>query len=228
MISQHPDANNTPTLPIPIDNRAVIDDVSTPMMELTSTFQYLQTDYNITQAICSLVATLPIPINIFHVKSHQDHTTPFPDLTPYAQINVLTDAHAEMIDTMPPPTIGLFPTWVPRTTATLFHDNNQVTSNLPKYIHTTAHTPAMRNYLIRRSHTATGREATWNDVVFDSIAWQHLGQAFQKHTVGQSTQLSKYMNDLLPTLCRLQTFDNRSNGYCFACNQLWEDTNHVL
>jgi hypothetical protein len=86
----------------------------------------------------------------------------------------------------------------------------------------------MRAYLIRRSKSATGRDSEWNDEVYDSIAWQHLGQAFQKHTVGQRIQLSKYMNDLLPTLRRLQTFDNRSDGRCFACNQLWEDTNHVL
>ena len=36
------------------------------------------------------------------------------------------------------------------------------------------------------------------------------------------------MNSLLPTRCCLQTFDNQSNGHCFACNQLWKDTNHVL
>jgi hypothetical protein len=93
----------------------------------------------------------------------------------------------------------------------------------------TAHTPAMHDYLFHRSHTATGREAKWNNIIFDSITWQHLGQqAFQKHTMGQRNGLSKYMKDLLPTLCHLQTFNNQSNSHCFACNQLWEDTNHVL
>ena len=36
------------------------------------------------------------------------------------------------------------------------------------------------------------------------------------------------MNDLLPTAKRLQTFDNKHDGRCFECQQLWEDTNHIL
>jgi hypothetical protein len=36
------------------------------------------------------------------------------------------------------------------------------------------------------------------------------------------------MNDLLPTRCQLQKLDNKTDGRCFACNLLWEDTNHVL
>ena len=36
------------------------------------------------------------------------------------------------------------------------------------------------------------------------------------------------MHDLLPTAKHLQTFDNKHDGRCFECHQLWEDTNHVL
>ena len=36
------------------------------------------------------------------------------------------------------------------------------------------------------------------------------------------------MNNLLPTAKRLQTFDNKHDGRCFECQQLWEDTNHIL
>ena len=36
------------------------------------------------------------------------------------------------------------------------------------------------------------------------------------------------MNDLLPTAKRLQTFNNKHDGRCFECQQLWEDTNHVI
>jgi hypothetical protein len=86
----------------------------------------------------------------------------------------------------------------------------------------------MRTYLIHRSHTATGRDSNWNDTTFDSIAWQHLGDALRPLSIGQRIQISKYMNDILPTLRRLQTFDNTTDGRCFDCGQLWEDTNHVL
>ena len=36
------------------------------------------------------------------------------------------------------------------------------------------------------------------------------------------------MNNILPTAKCLQTFNNKHDGHCFECNQLWEDTNHVL
>jgi hypothetical protein len=39
---------------------------------------------------------------------------------------------------------------------------------------------------------------------------------------------SSYINDLLPTKRCLATFDSRVDGRCFACNQLWEDTTHML
>jgi hypothetical protein len=45
---------------------------------------------------------------------------------------------------------------------------------------------------------------------------------------GRRIQISKYINDLLPTKRRLATFDNTVDGRCFACNRLWEDTTHVL
>jgi hypothetical protein len=86
----------------------------------------------------------------------------------------------------------------------------------------------MKQYLIQCSQTATGRNTTWDDATFHLIAWQPLGEALKQHSIGQRTQISKYMNDLLPMLRRLQTFSNTSDGRCFACGQLWEDTNHVI
>ena len=43
----------------------------------------------------------------------------------------------------------------------------------------------MKQYLIQRSHTATGRDTQWNDETFDLIAWQQLGAALTQHTTGQ-------------------------------------------
>jgi hypothetical protein len=86
----------------------------------------------------------------------------------------------------------------------------------------------MKTYLLQRSTNATSRDSTWDEEIFDSIAWKPLGEAFTKLTVGQRIQLSKYMHDLLPTLSRLSKFDNRIDGRCFECGFLWETTNHVL
>jgi hypothetical protein len=206
----------------------VLDDLQNPQTSQTSTFHLLHPDYDILQAIRSLLKTLPVKADIFHVKSHQDRDKPYDELTPFAQINVLADHHAETIHSMPTHLTGLFPTWVHGTKAALFHGTQQVTKDIPTYVRTASHAPAMREYLIKRSQTATGRDSQWNDSTFDSIAWQPLGEAFTKLSIGQRTQLSKYMNDLLPTLRRQQTFDNTVDGRCFDCGLLWEDTNHVL
>ena len=198
------------------------------MGDTTPTYHYLHTDYDIIQAIRSLIKQLPISVDIFHVKSHQDRNKPFQELSPYAKANVLADHHATAIHALPPLNTGLFPTWLLGTRAVLLHNSKQITSQLSQYIRIATHTPAMKEYLINHSHTATGRDSTWDDSTYDSIAWKHLGEALRKYTHGQQLQLSKYMNDMLPTLRRLQTFDNKTDGCCFACGQLWEDTNHVL
>ena len=66
----------------------------------------------------------------------------------------------------------------------------------------------MREYLITRSQNATDRELQWNAQIYDTIAWNHIGEVIQKLPIGRRIQLSKYMNDLLPTAKRLQKFDN--------------------
>jgi hypothetical protein len=41
------------------------------------------------------------------------------------------------------------------------------------YIQDAAHMPAMKEYLIRRSKEATGRDKSWDDATYESIEWQH-------------------------------------------------------
>jgi hypothetical protein len=232
LLHQHPDTNpssgSTPSLPIPIDSKSVLDDITRPVTNSTPTYHLLHPDYDIIQAIRTLIDSFPIPLDIFHVKSHQDRTKPYDELTPFAQINIHADHHADAIHDMPPSTTGLFPTWIPGTKAALFRHTRQITKSLPAYIRTATHTPIMRHYLIQRSQEATGRDAPWDDTVFDTIAWKHLGEAFNKLAIGQRIQLSKYMNDQLPTLARLSKYDNRVNNRCFECGFLGETTNHVL
>ena len=86
----------------------------------------------------------------------------------------------------------------------------------------------MRKYVIKWLKTATGHDSKWTDIIYDNIAWGHLGEALCWLVIGQCTQLSKYMNNLLPTAKCLQAFDNKHDRCCFDCQQLWENTNHVL
>ena len=71
MLEKYPDhtsnAGTTPALPIPVDNQSVIDDIHRPVTDLSPTFMMLTPDFDIIQAIRTLIPTLPIPVNIFHM-----------------------------------------------------------------------------------------------------------------------------------------------------------------
>jgi hypothetical protein len=86
----------------------------------------------------------------------------------------------------------------------------------------------LKAYLIDRSITGTGRDAPWDEHIFNSIAWKQLHEVFKKKTSGQRLQISKLMHDLLPTARRQQVLNNKHDGRCFVCDLLWEDTNHVI
>jgi hypothetical protein len=227
-ISDPESPEDTPILTIYTDNKSVISDVQHRKDDLTPTFQFLRPDHDIIQGIQDRLSGFPIQTAICHVKSHQDRKKPYAQLSHDAQINVLADANAEKIYDKRQSQTGLFPSWIPGTRAALYRGPHQVSKDIPDYLRTAVHAPEMKAYLIRRSHEGNGRTAAWNNSIFNSIAWQPLGEAFNKMTFGQRIQLSKYMNDLLPTARRLQTLDNRNDGRCFACGLLWEDTNHVI
>jgi hypothetical protein len=230
LLDTYPNACNStpPPLIIPIDNAGVVKDVHRIINDLTPTFDLLSPDYDILQAIRTTLRALPVPTIIEHVKGHQDTTKCWDKLDIRAQINVLADRQADAIYRKPPGRTGLFPTWVPGTGAALFHNDAQVTKGIPEYIREAKHTPEMKRHLIQRSQTARGRDKPWSEEIYSSIDWQHYGETFKKLSVGQRIQTSKYTNDLLPTARRLQVFNNRNDGRCFACQRLWEDTTHVL
>jgi hypothetical protein len=100
--NQNPDAVNPPSILIPVDNESIIKDILCPINAQTPTFHLLSPDYDIIQAIHTLIKQLPIKVDIFHIKSHQDKHKPYDELTFDAQINVLADLHATAIHTTPP------------------------------------------------------------------------------------------------------------------------------
>lgn len=230
LLESYPNHTNSepPTLPIPIDNDSVVKDVNRLVSDQSPTFSLLSPDYDIIQAIRSTLKGLPVPTEVFHVKGHQDRHKQWTELDTFAKINVLADQQAEAIHQKSLASTGEFPPWVPGTSAALFHGDRQVTTNISSYIREAKHAPEMRKYLIRRSKEATGRDKPWDEAIYDTIAWKHYGEAFKKLSLGRRIQISKYANDLLPTRRRLQSIDNRVDGRCFACNNLWEDTTHVL
>jgi hypothetical protein len=225
----HPRVGQTPALPVYANNNDLLKDLKQNLEDQTPTFVHLCLDHDIIQGICTLFAQLPINTVFSDVKGHQDRQHPFANLSPVVQINILADQHASAIHQKQANCIGLFPTWIPGTRAALHRGSYPITKDLPAYLRTATHALAMQEYLIHQSIEGTGHESPWDNYIFVSIAWKPLHEVFYNYSTGQrTTQLSKYMNDLLPTAWRLQTFDNTHDGQCFVCGLLWEDTNHVL
>jgi hypothetical protein len=115
LLAQHPNQTDSDPLPllIPIDNDSVIKDVHQRINNQSPTFARLSPEYDIMQAIHTIILALPFPIDIFHVKGHQDNNKHWSELDPSAQINVLADRQANAIYQKLPDRTGLFPTWVP-------------------------------------------------------------------------------------------------------------------
>ena len=61
------------------------------------TSNHLSFSDDIIQAICELIPKLPIKVDIFHIKAHQDWDRPYDKLTSFAQLNILTDHYAEQL-----------------------------------------------------------------------------------------------------------------------------------
>ena len=114
-------------------------------------------------------------------------------------MNVLADRYAEYLHSQPETTIGIFPSWLPGTKAALFHGESPITSDIPKYIRRAVHKPPMREYMINKSQHAMNYDSKWNDQIYDTIAWEYIGDLLWKLPIGRHIQLSKYMHDLLST-----------------------------
>ena len=170
------DAGDTPALPIPIDNKSVIDNIHQPINDMTSIFQLLTPDFDIIQATRKIIEELPIQVDIFHVKLHQDCDKPFDKLTPYAKMNVLADRYAKHLHSQPETMIGIFPSWIPGTKAAIYHGKSQITSDIPNYLQWAIHEPPMWEYLIQRSQHATNRDSKWNNQIYDTIEWEYIGK----------------------------------------------------
>jgi hypothetical protein len=85
---------------------------------------------------------------------------------------VLADRQADNIYRKPPGRTGVIPTWVPfvpGTRAALFHRQQQVTKEISTYIRDVKHTPAMKEFLIRRPTEATGRDKSWDETIYVTI-----------------------------------------------------------
>jgi hypothetical protein len=195
VLKQYPNHTGTNPHPllIPVDNDGVVKDVHRIINAQTPTNDLLSPDFDIMQAIRTKLIELPIRTDVAHVKGQEDRTKLWHEL------DLRAKTQAGEIYQKEPRKTGLFPTWIPGTRAALCHGEQQVTKGIPAYIWDAAHTPALKEYLIRCSNEATGRDKSWDEATYESVDWRHYGEVFKKLSHGRRIQISKYTNDLVTT-----------------------------
>ena len=60
------------------------------------------------------------------------------------------------------------------------------------------------------------------------VDWRTHGTSIQSKPKGQQIQISKFVNEKVPTKLFLSTFDNSVDSQCFACGSFNKDCVHVL
>jgi hypothetical protein len=138
----------TRSIRVVIDNKSVTQDSQNTMHDNTPVFAYLRPDYDITQGIQKLLASLPVPTHICWVKSHQDSDTPWDTLSNDARLNVTADKACEIAHTAEPLLTGIFPEHVPGTHASIHFQGRMIS----KHAHSRAqHHPI---FLLDSSYTS--------------------------------------------------------------------------
>jgi hypothetical protein len=156
------------------------------------------------------------------IKDHQDGHNQWDERDICVKINVLTDRQAR----------ATYQTrWVPGIGATLFHGAKQVTKRIPVYIHHAKHTPDRKRYLIQCS---TRRHQDMTNHGMKQVPTRPLiGDIMVKHSRSYAMEAGSRSPSIPTTYFRpyegykqstIQPLDRQ----CFDCNQLWEDTTHVL
>lgn len=216
---------------IVIDNKSVTQDAYDTMDDDTSVYKYLRPDYDITQGIHSLIASLPVPVTISWVKGHQDLHTPWEELTTSAQLNVIADSVCSDAYASDFPLTGRFPDHIPGTTAILRHHGLNVTKGSDKYVRSRTHAQEIIKYSIARSDSRLrDRTTPWTTDIFHNIDWDCFELQFKALTPAHRLRITKFIHDWTPTLHHQSRFDNTINNCCFDtdCKHLPEDAKHIL
>ena len=163
--------------------------------------------------------TLPKFSNIAlqHVRGHQDRTKSYENLPLQAQLNVDCDKAAKetMREQSQPATR---PEPIEGTGATLYLNNNMITTDINSEIANAAHGNNMKDYLKERHE--------WTETELNQINWKALGDAKRRQPRQQSQRTSKLLNGWLPVGHNLMKYGKE--GVCPSCGADDETILHLF
>jgi hypothetical protein len=164
------------------------------------------------------IRKLPGAITIAWVKGHQDAVQTHAQLSLPAQLNCEADKLAtEFASCHTCHSSTVIP--LPRTPAALQVNNNSVTGHIKFRVREAVSTPILHQYLCQRFE--------WNDEVIDMIDWKMYRHILPKYHKTRTT-IVKHLHAISPTGHIANRNDHHQPHECPACNQAYEDNDHVI
>ena len=205
-----------------IDNQGVVQRI---LEEFQSKYKRpnltLQPDWDIIHEVATTYRKLSsITYTPKWIRSHQDATTPYQDLTLEAQMNCDADKQAEEFHQSPQgrqrrPRVPL----LPHTHAHLVVQGRHVTSSYKTTIRDAATLPSYFQYLQQRFE--------WEDGTIQKIDWDMVSQLVMPFDDARPT-LVKHMHGIAPTGIIANRNDPQASNQCPACLECQETNDHLF
>jgi hypothetical protein len=178
----------------------------------------MDADWDVLQAIITLLRRFSTTPQVLHVTGHQDRKTPYLQLSLPAQLNVDADQLAGIYVYRPQQD----PTTTPLITGNkvqLHTPEGTIASNYRSAIRKIASYPAMRKHITHSNR--------WTAQIFDTIDWPAHGISIRKQ-YHRKHFITKYVHDWLPLGKLISKYKPHYPSKCPSCPHAEEDRHHFL
>ena len=202
-----------------LDNQSVITRINQSMHQrITFPNQRLLPEQDVIDEIVSTLRMLPTSITVAWVKGHQDAIQNYDQLPLAAQMNCEADnlatSFANNCDYHSPTVIPL-----PHTPAALHLNGTSITGHIKFRVREAASIPILHRYLCQKFQ--------WDEEVIHLIDWMTYRYILPKYQKSRITPV-KHLHAISPTGHIAHRNDHHQPHECPACNQEYEDNNHVI
>lgn len=177
-----------------------------------------KSEWDVINEIAVSIESLSVDVEYKWIKSHQDSTTAYRNLSPAAQINCDADALAgDHYRDMVHPALMEGP--LPSNPVQILLEGLSLTSKYKSKIRSACTVPQLKQYLCHRFN--------WAPVSIDDVAWSTFSQitsGFSQH----HTTIVKHVHAIAPTGHIAHRNRDALPAHCPACKCPYEDNNHVI
>jgi len=150
----------------------------------------ISNDYDLVNEIYKTIQHIPLPIQLHHVKGHQDQNTPIEELPYPARLNIECNTRAHKVLKKLPINISPHPS-LPASYPHLQIRNQTIVRQIPEYLQEAATLPTYYLYLKNKFH--------WADNTLSMIEWRVIKFAMCKLNPTDQTRIQKIIHEWTPT-----------------------------